>query len=1016
MITLRSWFASLPLLVGRWKLAVLIWIADLLLAAIVLFPLSRAFASSFGQSTAGAATGAGEFLEWAWQDWHLTQAEPLAQSSATFSAVALVAFLFAFVITSAGTFALLAKPGTKSSLREFLAGAGTLAGPCLRLLPLFALGCVAVAWVNRGLSLFATQVVAETLDRGATSAITAAILHGKSLYALLLHGWLVAATGLAKARMARTGERSAWRCFFSAWATVLRRPFSSALLAALGPLMVAGSLAGYVALRRTLGAGPESELFGKSLPTLVLYLVATQSIALLLRGSAIVWAGSFLRFERSSQIRSTPTATTVTTVAVLIAGSAAPSAHAFQHDHLPLGPFPEEYALRVTLDPAHRTIAGHETVLFRNLSTKPVGELRFHLYANAFAQRDTPFLRERRRNLGSDPTAGLGDDAFGSCRVAGVKVAGRAATPTIDSTVMTLALPQPVAPGASVTIELDFTTRLAHFDLSGRGGFLGSHFDAMQWYPQLGVLRDGAIDCEPFHSDTEFFADFARYDVTIDAPKRFVVGATGDLMDELELPPAALGAETLVRRRFSAFAVHDFAWCADPNFERADATFDAGGRTVRVTYLCQPFAREKQRQVLDVATRCLERCGEWFFPYPYDSLTIDGLPMGGRGGMEYPTLFTISQGFPNHLPWLAEQTEEPAGVTAHEFGHQYWYGVLASDETHEAWLDEGINTYVTTKLEEELFHSRTSRALPAIEWRELYRPLLNEGVSVRAFGAEFGFVSLFGFETSPFRQVTRGQPSAATLLGFAIPNGIRPGFHLDRFLDRRDGYVRFATNGALTDPSCELYPGAYSALTYGKTALALRTLENVFGWDALRGALGEYARRFRFRHPSGADFLGVLREVIPQRCAGTQAAGSAIDPFLSGLFTSRGTIDFAVTQARSAPHPEGDAIAAGYDVAIVAENRGTLALPTAIRLDFADGSVAWEPYPAEQRFVTIERVTPSALVAATIDPDHRFAIDLDWSNNGRTVARNADVCRRFDAAALFWIESAFSFLRTLGGP
>jgi hypothetical protein len=552
-------------------------------------------------------------------------------------------------------------------------------------------------------------------------------------------------------------------------------------------------------------------------------------------------------------------------------------------------------------------------------------------------------------------------------------------------------------------------------EVAGRGGFLGEHFDGMQWYPRLAAFRDGTFDAEPFHADTEFFGDFGSFDVALETPERFVVGASGKLV-ERSSAPVAPGREPVVRRRFVAGPVHDFAWCADPRFRTFEDRFDYATHAVAITYLCQPYAVEKKDLVLATVKKCLELYGAWFEPYPYETLTIDGLPMGLGGGMEYPTLFTISQGFPNHLPWLARSTEEPAGVTAHEFGHQFWYGLLASDEPREAWLDEGVNTYVTTKVEQELWRERTSAgaALPAAEWAEVFRPFLQRGISARAFGRDLGLLALVGFEASPFTTVRRGRRGDPTLLGFPVPAGRLPGFGEDRFLSRRTDFVPVAGASSLSDLSFDLRPGAYAPLTYGKTALALATLEAVFGWDALRAALAEYVRRFRFRHPSGEDFLGVLREVIPARTAAREVE---LEPFLEQMWKTSAVLDLAVAEARSRRLPaESGGEAARWQTEVVIENRGTMQLPAPIRLRYADGREEWERWPSDRRFLVIDRVTPSRLVSAEVDPHHSLLLDVDWTNNGRTVERNGDLVRRFDAVALFWIETGLALLRSLSGP
>jgi hypothetical protein len=1051
MRAVLSLLRSLPLLVLRARLALLLHLFQLLLAAIVVLPLSRAFEATFGSSVAGAETQAGRFLEYAWQDWHLSGSELLAQAERTFSGVGAVGLFLSFTLLSAGTFAVLASR-SRGSVRELLAGAGRFFARFTRLFVVFAAGCFALFWIDRWLTLGVNRVITQTLDRASPSRYVGALLHAKTLLAMaLLAGWM-AVIGLTKARLVREDSRSVARALLAALRSLARRPVSCVLLASFGPLALIGCVAAYAFARGALAAAPTTSIGDRPLPTWLLYVALTQLVGWLMQATSVVWTHAFVAFERPDPpepalpVDLTPAPIEPVTAllpgspavrqallalfaAGVVFGGAPPRARAQSAGAadvgLPAGPFTQSYRIVATLDPGAKTVGGSVNVSFTNPGAAPLSELVLQLLMNAFSGPETVFLRERRFRTGRDPLAGVAESSLGRCTVERVSAGERALTFQVDGTLLHVALAEPLAPGGSVTVTIAFTTKLASMDVAGRGGFSGDHFGGMQWFPKLAAFRDGAFDLEQFHADTEFFADFGDYDVTLITPERFVVGATGKLAEPAAPAPPALApagsaapaaaAEPLVRRRFVAHAVHDFAWCADPHFVEAKDQFEGFGHTVAITYLCQPYALEKKELVLSTAKRCLQRYGEWFLPYPYDTLTIDGQPMGTGGGMEYPTLFTISQGFPNHLPWLANATEEPAGVTAHEFGHQFWYGILASDEVREAWLDEGLNTYVTTKVEQDLWHDRTTggRALQSAEWNEVARPFLNRGVGLDLFDQPLGLAQLVGFETSPFTTNRRGRRSDPTLLGFSLPVGRTPGFGEVRWLGRRGDYFAVADRGALADVSFELEPGAYGPLTYSKTALAMATLESVFGWDAVRAALREYARRFCFGHPRGEDFLAVLREVIPQQ---SKTTGVAIEPFLQAMWKTSDVLDLAVAEARSRPVEPGAAATGGFRTEVLVENRGTMALPSTIRLRFADGHEEVEPWPADRRYVAIDRVTPVKLVSAEVDPQHQLLLDLDWTNNGRTVERNDDAIRRFDAAALFWCEAALTFLRTLAGP
>ena len=209
-----------------------------------------------------------------------------------------------------------------------------------------------------------------------------------------------------------------------------------------------------------------------------------------------------------------------------------------------------------------------------------------------------------------------------------------------------------------------------------------------RWYPKLGVLGpDGRWQAHVFTLNAEFYADFGDYDVHLDVPESMVVGATGILV---AADPPAEGRKKL---HYRAEMVHDFAWAADPEFVEIGAQW----KDVRIRQLIQPGRVADAPAHLDALVATLESMENRFGPYPWSTVTVIHPPddAGGAQGMEYPTLFTTSDII--HLPaWvrLFDIEEQMSGTftTIHEFGHQYFQGLLASDESAQPWLDEGLNT------------------------------------------------------------------------------------------------------------------------------------------------------------------------------------------------------------------------------------------------------------------------------------------------------------------------------------
>ena len=381
-----------------------------------------------------------------------------------------------------------------------------------------------------------------------------------------------------------------------------------------------------------------------------------------------------------------------------------------------------DYELTARLDAEKHTIDGTAKVTWRNTTTRTVTTLPFHLYMNAFRAEDTAWMRTSqgrhrdsavaqegtwgyidvdsvrlltRESAGSD-LSGKGPDEGSQVTIeAPAELPGETIESSEelawredeDPSTMTVTLPRPVGPGETVTVEIDFLTKLPK--VVARTGYFGDFHAVGQWYPKIGVLEEETgWQAHTFTYHDEFYADFGNYRVTLDVPEPMVVGASG-----IRTAEEATGDS---RKKLTYFAemVHDFAWFADPDFVEHHHEH----RGVRIRQLIQPEHVGDADEHLAAQVAALDSYQARFGPYPWSTITIVHPPEGaeGAGGMEYPTLFTTDDLAP--IPEWVRATvldERFSGVTTtvHEFGHQYFQGMFAVREHAEPWLDEGMNTF-----------------------------------------------------------------------------------------------------------------------------------------------------------------------------------------------------------------------------------------------------------------------------------------------------------------------------------
>ncbi|WP_150275766.1 M1 family metallopeptidase [Paenibacillus tepidiphilus] len=378
-----------------------------------------------------------------------------------------------------------------------------------------------------------------------------------------------------------------------------------------------------------------------------------------------------------------------------------------------------EYHIDVQLLQESGTLRGTETVTWTHPGQQPVQELYFHLYPNAFASDDTTFMKESGGELRGDamPAGGYGGMTISDLRTTeGVSLMQRMQYVQPDDgnvhdrTLVKVHLPQPVNGGESVTLKLQFEVKLPK--VFARMGVSGNFVMAGQWFPKLSVyeprgtrsVKEEGWDLHQYHGNSEFYSDFGIYNVTLSVPANYIVGATGFPVKSPKIQ------QDRKIYQFYADDVHDFAWAASPDFIVAEEAFSAPQVPgVRIKLYLDPLHKDLQERYFQAAKAALTAFSKWYGPYPYSTLSIVVPPAGaaGAGGMEYPTLVTAFAAAEAEPGTSLERT------VIHEIGHQYFYGMLASNEFEEAWLDEAFTSYAEDRLMEQEYGITTNLPLQA---------------------------------------------------------------------------------------------------------------------------------------------------------------------------------------------------------------------------------------------------------------------------------------------------------------
>lgn len=378
-----------------------------------------------------------------------------------------------------------------------------------------------------------------------------------------------------------------------------------------------------------------------------------------------------------------------------------------------------EYHINVQLVPETETLIASETVTWTHPGVKPVSDLYFHLYPNAFASPETTFMKESGGKLRGDT---MPENGFGSMSLKDLRTSeGTSLMQRIqyvqpddgnvnDKTLIKVHLPQPVNGGESITLKLQYEVQLPK--IFARMGTSGNFVMAGQWFPKLSVYEPTGIrgvkeegwNLHQYHGTSEFYSDFGIFNVTIAVPSNYTVAATG-----FPVKNARIKQDQKIYQ-FYADDVHDFAWAASPDFtvaEEAFSTPEVPG--VRIKVYLDPLHKDLKERYLQAAKAALTYFSKWYGPYPYSTLSIVVPPKDGNGagGMEYPTLITAFGATDATPDTSLERT------VIHEIGHQYFYGMVASNEFEEAWLDESFTSYAEDRLMEQEYGIKTNLPIQA---------------------------------------------------------------------------------------------------------------------------------------------------------------------------------------------------------------------------------------------------------------------------------------------------------------
>lgn len=613
------------------------------------------------------------------------------------------------------------------------------------------------------------------------------------------------------------------------------------------------------------------------------------------------------------------------------------------------------YSIKAELNDSSDIVSGNEELTYWNNSPYEISYVYFHLYSNA--QTKDSYLADLYRNNNYNLKFGKYRKQNLGTTVETISANGQELKTELDNTILKVFLLKPIKPGESTTFNLNFKTYFDREAIRNRmkefNSFGKKHYDIVHWYPRIAVIDQKFAWVTDQHMDHEFYGDFGSFYVEMTLPNNYVADGTGTLINEKEVLPEELRKQLdlsnffqkpfnsppseIIKRdgskktwKFSAINVHDFAFTCDPNYRIGETKWN---NTRCIALVQEPHAAGWQNATQYIA-KTLDINSYNIGNYPHPKMIV----ADAQDGMEYPML-TLCGGYdPDYRTLLI-----------HEMTHNWFQGMLGTNETYRAYMDEGFTQFYTADTYQFIDGPITIEQKPKGSY-------VNRFTEPRRVIDDEIYTSFYNNTVTKNEEVTLNT-------------------HADDF------------NGGIR------HGGGYGQ-SYTKTAAMLKNMEYVLGRALFDKAMQHYFNQWKFCHPYPEDFRNSI----------IQFTGVDLNWFFDQWLETSKTIDYKIGRIK---RHKNDV----YEITF--KRKGSMQMPIDfVVIDKNDSArhyyipntwfvkptganvlprwIGWGPKLKTTYTATVNIGT--GIKNVVIDPSYRLA-DVDMTNN----SKNNRVNLRFDS-------------------
>ncbi|MCD6066603.1 MAG: hypothetical protein K0S33_1429 [Bacteroidetes bacterium] len=612
------------------------------------------------------------------------------------------------------------------------------------------------------------------------------------------------------------------------------------------------------------------------------------------------------------------------------------------------------YNLKANVDDKTDIVSGTEELTYWNNSPDELSFVFFHLYTNA--NNKDSYLADLYKNNNYHLKFSKYREENKGIEVSNVQSKGTALKTEQDNTILKVYLETPLKPGDSISLSMDFKTYFDKEAIRNRMKIFNSgtykHYDMVHWYPRISVYdKKFGWDTEQ-HMDHEFYGDFGAFHVEITTPNNYILDGTGVMTNEPEVLPIELRekldisnykkkgwntpADEMVKPdgttktwKFSALNVHDVAYTFDPTYRIGEAHYG----NIRCIALVQESHAAGWQNAAKYVAKIIETNSKNIGMYGYPKM----ISADAQDGMEYP-MIALNGGYDPDF----------RGLFIHELSHNWFFGMVGSNETYRACMDEGFTQFYTADTWENI-EGKYDITYPS---KSKYVNNYTKPSIVRETDAFWGY----------YRSVINGEEVTLNTHSDGFNGGIRHG-------------------------------GGYSQV-YTKTATMLYNLKYVLGDSLFVVAMKNYFNQWKFCHPYPEDFRNSV----------TATSKADLNWFFDQWMETTKTIDYAVTKIKH--------VRKTNDYEITFKRKGRMQMPIDFTVFSKDSSnksfyipntwfekstkstvlPRWIGWDKVKTSYTATVTIPGGIERVEIDTSHRMA-DINMVNN----SSNKKVTFNFDS-------------------